>query len=31
MIVGSGGNGRMTLDARKPVEPDWKLIQKIDA
>jgi len=31
MIVGSGGNGRMTLEARKPVEPDWKLVQKIDA
>jgi len=30
-VLRRGANGAMTIEARRPVEPDWELVQKIEA
>ena len=30
-VIRRGKDGKMTVEARKPVPPNWELVQKIDA
>jgi succinate dehydrogenase / fumarate reductase flavoprotein subunit len=31
LVIRRGADGTMKIEARKPMEPDWELVQKIDA